>query len=243
MLCVRPRLQRVTTQGLVLHVRCVGAVLWQVRLACSPDAESYLVVREPAACAYIIVLYTPFMCSHSEYAPTWLLQTSQQQQQPQQQQVNVLDLLASLTCDLLQAVRGHPRNASAVYSTLYLQIKVVIPGGGIAGNVPPNLAAAVQAAQAAMAGQAPPNLAAAAQVAEAAMAAAMQQQGFSVEVSVAPDGTVTHTATETTSQTLQASPKAQEDARLAADGQQEQEAGSGAGDGEELKAADTHDEL
>lgn len=58
-----------------------------MRLACSPDEETYLTVREPAACDYVVLLLTRAMCGHGEYAPTWLLQPlpqAQPQQVPQQ---------------------------------------------------------------------------------------------------------------------------------------------------------------
>ena len=53
----------------------------QVRLACSPDEQSYLTIREPAPCSYVLVLLTPHMCRHSDYEPAWILQLPQQAQQ------------------------------------------------------------------------------------------------------------------------------------------------------------------
>jgi hypothetical protein len=44
------------------------AVCLQVRSACSPDAESYMLVREPAMCRYIVTLYHPAICQDKKYA-------------------------------------------------------------------------------------------------------------------------------------------------------------------------------
>ena len=34
----------------------------QVRLACSPDKDMYMVIQEPETCAYVCVLYHPAVC-------------------------------------------------------------------------------------------------------------------------------------------------------------------------------------
>ena len=34
----------------------------QVRLACSPDKDTYLIIQEPETCRYISVLYHPAVC-------------------------------------------------------------------------------------------------------------------------------------------------------------------------------------
>lgn len=34
----------------------------ELRLACSPDQEAHMVIREPAQCLYIITLYIPGLC-------------------------------------------------------------------------------------------------------------------------------------------------------------------------------------
>ena len=38
----------------------------QVRMACSPDAEVYMLVREPELCQYVVTLYHPLHCSQWE---------------------------------------------------------------------------------------------------------------------------------------------------------------------------------
>lgn len=39
----------------------------ELRLACSPDDQSHMIIREPAQCMYIIVLYLPSLCSVPAY--------------------------------------------------------------------------------------------------------------------------------------------------------------------------------
>ena len=34
----------------------------ELRLACSPDKQAHMIVREPAQCVYIITLYLPKLC-------------------------------------------------------------------------------------------------------------------------------------------------------------------------------------
>ena len=34
----------------------------EVRIACSPDSQQHLVMREPEQCQYIIVMYDPGVC-------------------------------------------------------------------------------------------------------------------------------------------------------------------------------------
>ena len=38
----------------------------EVRFACSPDAETHLTVHEPEQCRYIIVLFSPILCTESK---------------------------------------------------------------------------------------------------------------------------------------------------------------------------------
>ena len=38
----------------------------QVRMACSPDADVYMLVREPELCRYVVTLYHPLQCSDQE---------------------------------------------------------------------------------------------------------------------------------------------------------------------------------
>ena len=73
----------------------------QVRLACSPDQETYLTVREPAPCEYGLLLLLPAMCAHSEYKPTWLLQPQSQVPLLLAQR---LALLRCFGCHLLKAM-------------------------------------------------------------------------------------------------------------------------------------------
>ena len=51
-----------------------------MRLACSPDTSMYMVVREPIACSYIVVVYTPTVCDSPELTPDWLIKVSIPQQ-------------------------------------------------------------------------------------------------------------------------------------------------------------------
>jgi hypothetical protein len=41
----------------------------EVRLACSPDGEMHMLVREPAFCSYVVVLYVPTLCNMPELLP------------------------------------------------------------------------------------------------------------------------------------------------------------------------------
>lgn len=39
----------------------------QVQLVCSPDAEVYMLVREPETCHYVVTLYHPSICDIDGY--------------------------------------------------------------------------------------------------------------------------------------------------------------------------------
>jgi hypothetical protein len=40
-----------------------------VRIACSPDGDLHLLVREPDFCQYVLVVYSPALCSVPEFSP------------------------------------------------------------------------------------------------------------------------------------------------------------------------------
>ncbi len=42
--------------------------LMQVFMACSPDSEVYMIVREPETCKYSVTLYHPSLCEQDKYA-------------------------------------------------------------------------------------------------------------------------------------------------------------------------------
>ena len=44
--------------GQLMHVDLAS----QVRLACSPDKEAYMIILEPDTCQYVCVLYHPSVC-------------------------------------------------------------------------------------------------------------------------------------------------------------------------------------
>lgn len=41
--------------------------LRQVQLACSPDSDAYMLVREPETCRYVVTLYHPSICTVEGY--------------------------------------------------------------------------------------------------------------------------------------------------------------------------------
>lgn len=47
--------------------RCAVLHLRQVQLACSPDADVYMLVREPETCRYVVTLYHPTVCAVEGY--------------------------------------------------------------------------------------------------------------------------------------------------------------------------------
>ena len=57
----------------------------QVQLVCSPDAEVYMLVREPETCRYVVTLYHPSICSIQGY-----------QHHQEEQMQELMDLMASV---------------------------------------------------------------------------------------------------------------------------------------------------
>lgn len=51
-------------QGLYKHI---FMQISQVQLVCSPDAEVYMLVREPETCRYVVTLYHPSICDIQGY--------------------------------------------------------------------------------------------------------------------------------------------------------------------------------
>ncbi len=41
----------------------------EVRFACSPDGGQHMLVREPAFCSYVVVVYSPALCGVGDYKP------------------------------------------------------------------------------------------------------------------------------------------------------------------------------
>ncbi len=41
----------------------------EARLACSPDANTYMLIREPDFCTYVYVIYVPQLCKLEYYKP------------------------------------------------------------------------------------------------------------------------------------------------------------------------------
>lgn len=52
-----------------LEMASTGLVhILQVYMACSPDSETYMLVREPDTCKYAVTLYHPSLCKQDKYA-------------------------------------------------------------------------------------------------------------------------------------------------------------------------------
>ena len=50
------------------HNKCMTCRSTELRLACSPDEEAHMIVREPAQCMYIITVYLPGLCQATQGA-------------------------------------------------------------------------------------------------------------------------------------------------------------------------------
>ena len=96
----------------------------QVRLACSPDTSTYMVVREPMACSYVITLYMPAVCGQPELTPQWFIKTSIQQQVTICRPLRNVDNHLCSSCSTTAALQAR-HNLAAIQVQVALSHEVV----------------------------------------------------------------------------------------------------------------------